>query len=50
MNKYHKDKLVLENYENEFLYKKKKSNLDITFNRIAFIFFFVFICEYNLLS
>ena len=44
MNKYHKDKLVLENYENEFLYKKKKSNLDITFNRIAFIFFlFLFV-------
>jgi len=39
MNKDYNDKLVLENYENEFSYKKDKSNLNITFNRIAFIFF-----------
>ena len=37
------ERLVLENYENEFFYKKKKSNLNITFNRIAFIFFCFFI-------
>jgi len=44
MNNNH-DRLVLENYENEFLYKKNKSNLNITFNRIAFIFFvFFMIC------
>jgi cell division protein FtsI (penicillin-binding protein 3) len=42
MNNNH-DRLVLENYENEFLYKKNKSNLNITFNRIAFIFFVFFI-------
>ena len=33
------ERIVLENYENEFSYKKNKSNLNITFNRIAFIFF-----------
>ncbi len=45
MNKNNQERLVLENYENEFFYKKKKSNLNITFNRIAFIFFvFLMIC------
>ncbi len=39
MNKFENEKLVLENYENEFFYKKDKSKLNITFNRIAFIFF-----------
>ena len=39
MNKFENEKLVLENYENEFSYKKNKSKLNITFNRIAFIFF-----------
>ena len=39
MNKFENKKLVLENYENEFSYKKDKSKLNITFNRIAFIFF-----------
>ena len=39
------EKIVLENYENEFSFKKNKSNLNITFNRIAFIFFvFLIIC------
>ena len=38
-------RLVLENYDNKFLYKKNESNLNITFNRIAFIFFlFLIIC------
>ena len=32
-------KIILENYENEFSYKKSKTNLNIEFNRIAFIFF-----------
>ena len=31
--------IVLEEYKNDFLYKKSKSNLNIEFNRIAFIFF-----------
>ena len=39
MNKENNETLVLENYENEFSYKKNRSNLNITFNRIAFIFF-----------
>ena len=45
MNETHKENLTLENYENEFSYQAKKSNLDISFNRIAFIFFvFLMIC------
>ena len=37
--------LTLESYENEFSFKEKKSNLNISFNRIAFIFFiFLIIC------
>ena len=31
--------VTLEEYENEFSYKKSKTNLNIEFNRIAFIFF-----------
>ena len=42
MNKYENKKIVLENFENEFLYTKNKSNLNIDFNRIAFIFFIFF--------
>ena len=39
------ERIVIENYENEFLFKKDKSNLNITFNRIAFIFFiFLIVC------
>ena len=39
------ERLVLENYESDFFYEKNKSNLNITFNRIAFIFFvFLIIC------
>ena len=34
-----KKSLILEEYENEFSYKKSKTNLNIEFNRIAFIFF-----------
>jgi cell division protein FtsI (penicillin-binding protein 3) len=34
-----KDNVILEEYENEFSYKKSKTNLNIEFNRIAFIFF-----------
>tara|TARA_B100001057_G_scaffold364647_1_gene367551 strand:+ start:1255 stop:2943 length:1689 start_codon:yes stop_codon:yes gene_type:complete len=36
-------RIVLENQQNDFLYKKNKSNLNITFNRISFIFFVFFI-------
>ena len=34
-----KDNLILEDSESEFIYKKNASNLNIHFNRIAFIFF-----------
>ena len=34
-----KNNIFLEEYENEFSYKKSKTNLNIEFNRIAFIFF-----------
>ena len=34
-----KSNIILEEYENEFSYKKSKTNLNIEFNRIAFIFF-----------
>ena len=36
-------KIILEETENEFLYKKSKSNLNIKFNRVAFIFFVFFL-------
>ena len=45
MTETNRENLTLENYENEFLYKENKSNLNISFNRIAFIFFiFIMIC------
>ena len=34
-----KNNVILEEYENEFSYKKSKTNLNIEFNRVAFIFF-----------
>jgi cell division protein FtsI (penicillin-binding protein 3) len=43
MNKKNDENIILENYESEFLYKKNKSNLNIDFNRIAFVFFAFFI-------
>ena len=45
MKKKNNENLILENYENEFSYQLDKSNLNISFNRIAFIFFiFLMIC------
>ena len=38
MNEDNNDNIFLEEYENEFSFKKNKSNLNIQFNRIAFIF------------
>ena len=37
------EKLILTNHNNEFLFKKNISNLNISFNRIAFIFFIFFV-------
>ena len=34
-----RNNIILEEYENRFSYKKNKTNLNIQFNRIAFIFF-----------
>ena len=35
--------ITLEDRKNDFLYKRSKSNLNITFNRISFIFFIFFV-------
>ena len=37
-----KSKIILEDYNNDFIYKKNHSNLNINFNRISFIFFIFF--------
>ncbi len=42
MNK-SKSNLTIEDNENEFIYQKKKTGLNIQFNRVAFIFFIFFI-------
>jgi len=39
MNKKNDENIILEEYENSFSFKKSKSNLNIEFNRVAFIFF-----------
>jgi len=36
-------KIVIEDYKDSFVYKKNKTNLNIQFNRVAFIFFVFFI-------
>ena len=36
-------RIILENQQSDYLIKKSKSNLNITFNRISFIFFIFFI-------
>ena len=36
-------RITLEDKQNEFSYQKNKSNLNITFNRVAFIFFLFFV-------
>ena len=36
-------RIIIENQHSDFLYQKSKSNLNITFNRISFIFFIFFI-------
>ena len=38
-----KSNLTIEDHENDFSYKKKKTGLNIQFNRVAFIFFIFFI-------
>ncbi len=36
-------KIILEVQQNDFIYKKSKSNLNLSFNRISFIFFVFFV-------
>ena len=36
-------RIILEDQTSDFLYQKSKSNLNIIFNRVAFIFFIFFI-------
>jgi len=42
MKKY-RSKIIIEDYKNNFIYKKNETNLNIQFNRVAFIFFVFFI-------
>ena len=50
MNEKDIENLTLESYENEFSFKENKSNLNISFNRIAFIFFIFFCGLLNLFN
>ena len=45
-----RSKIIIEDYRNNFDYKKNDTNLNIQFNRVAFIFFFFFIIFLNSLS
>ena len=38
-----RSKIIIEDYKNNFKFKKNKTNLNIQFNRVAFIFFIFFI-------
>jgi len=38
-----KSKIIIEDYKSNFTYKKNETNLNIQFNRVAFIFFVFFI-------
>jgi cell division protein FtsI (penicillin-binding protein 3) len=40
-----RSKIIIEDYKNNFIYKKNETNLNIQFNRVAFIFF-VFLIIY----
>ena len=38
-----KSKIIIEDYKNNFTYKKSDTNLNIQFNRVAFVFFVFFV-------
>jgi cell division protein FtsI (penicillin-binding protein 3) len=38
-----KSKIIIEDYKNNFTYKKSETNLNIQFNRVAFVFFVFFV-------
>ena len=46
MKKKNETNLTLEDYKSEFIYEKSKSNLNISFNRVAFIFFVFLIISF----
>src|SRR6056300_460399 len=37
-----KSKIIIEDYKNNFDYKKNNTSLNIEFNRVAFVFFFFY--------
>jgi cell division protein FtsI (penicillin-binding protein 3) len=41
--KQYRSKIIIEDFKNNFIYKKNETNLNIHFNRVAFIFFVFFI-------
>ena len=43
MNKINEKKILTDEYNSEFSYNENKSNIKISFERIAFIFFIFFI-------
>ena len=45
-----KQNIILEDQQDNFLFKKTKSNLNISFNRVSFIFFYFFCYFFNLLN
>ena len=49
MKEINKDNLILENYKTEFSYEANKSNLNISFNRVAFVFF-IFLIIFSIYS
>lgn len=46
MNEINEKKILLNDYNSEFSYNENKSNIRISFERIAFIFFVFFIISY----
>ena len=38
--------VISENQKSDFFYEKRKSNLNITFNRVSFIFLFFYHLDY----
>ena len=43
-----RSKIIIEDYKSNFNYKKNETNLNIKFNRVAFIFFYFFYYLSNL--
>src|SRR6056300_705495 len=43
-----KSKIIIEDYKNNFDYKKNNTSLNIEFNRVAFFFFFIIYLIYTI--